>query len=49
MELRTDKGMYKKRIDELLEGRAENEFDAWLRERFYPIVAMMTLSPHVSL
>ena len=49
MELRTDRGMYKKRIDELCSGKPENEFDVWLRERFYPIVAMMMLSTRVSL
>ena len=30
MELRTDKGMYKDRLDELCSGKAENEFDKWL-------------------
>ena len=44
MEFSTDKILYKERFEELLEGEAENEFDAWLRDRFYPIVAMMTLS-----
>lgn len=33
MELRTDKGMYGERLDELLDGEAENEFHKWLRDR----------------
>ena len=48
MELRPDSTMCKERFEELLEGEAENEFDAWLRDRFYPIVAMMTLSGDMS-
>ena len=42
MELRPDSTMCKDRLEELLEGEPENEFDAWLRDRFYPIVAMMS-------
>ena len=29
------------RLEELCEGVPENEFDAWLRKRFYPVLAAM--------
>ena len=32
------------RLSELCSGSPENEFDKWLRERFYPIVAVFTRS-----
>ena len=31
------------RLEELCEGVPENEFDVWLRKRFYPVLAAM---PH---
>ena len=31
------------RLDELCAGTAENEFDSWLRKRFYPVLAAI---PH---
>ena len=37
-----DRKMYERRLEELCEGKPENEFDKWLRERFYPIVAIFT-------
>ena len=29
------------RLEELCEGVPENEFDVWLRKRFYPVLATM--------
>ena len=29
------------RLEGLCEGKAENEFDAWLRKRLYPVLATM--------
>ena len=29
----------RQRLDELCEGEAENEFDAWCRRRLYPVLA----------
>ena len=29
------------RLEELCEGVPENEFDSWLRKRFYPVLAAM--------
>ena len=31
------------RLDELCEGVPENEFDSWLRKRFYPVLAVGNL------
>ncbi len=35
------------RLDELCAGTAENEFDSWLRKRFYPVLAVGNLGVDV--
>ena len=37
-----DRKMYERRLAEFCAGSPENNFDAWLRERFYPVVALFT-------
>ena len=44
-----DEKLYERRLAQLLEGEPENEYDVWLRDRFYPIVAGFTVPDNCGL